>query len=124
MSNEVFKYFYHHSPSPVVKNSWIYVLAVGHFKHEADNPPFYRDYAPGYQMIYTVSGSGWVESASKYQILLPGTVVCVSPEGRHGLGALENNVWEHYWLLCNGVPFKELFKLAFDSGAVLPVQNN
>lgn len=124
MKNDIFKFSIDRSPSPETRENWINVSAVGHYSHEVDNPPFYRDFYPGFQLFYTISGKGWLDYNGCYQIIEPGTITCINLEKRHGIGALEGNLWSHYWIICGGKIFEHMYKLIFEKSNVIYANND
>lgn len=114
MLTELYERAHSHTPSPMAKQNWIYVTSVSHYRHTADDIPFYRDYAHGFQMFYTVSGQGWLDYEGSFQKVIPGTVTCVDLGKKHGFGAEPGGVWEHYWLICHGKAFKDIYSLIFN----------
>lgn len=123
MLHRLFKNTYNHTPSPMSRDNWIYLSAVGHFKHEADPVPFYRDYYEGYQMFYTISGKGWLDYRGNYQHILPGTLMCINLQQRHGMGAVPGHIWEHYWVIFDGKGFEEVYNSFFLRKNIYEVKN-
>lgn len=114
--DKLFKHTLVHVPSPAAQENWIHVSAVSHYRHGADPVPFHRKRAEGYQMFYTVDGMGWLDYAGSYQTIEPGTLTCVSLENPHGFGAVPDQIWEHYWVICGGKAFTDLYRTLFDGG--------
>jgi AraC-like DNA-binding protein len=113
--DKLFKHTIHHSPSPIAKKNGMCMTSISHYKHEADEVAFYRNFAKGFQMFYTVSGEGWVDYDSNYQVIVPGTITCVNLEYRHGFGAAKNHIWEHYWMIFDGENFNSIYEMIFKS---------
>jgi AraC-like DNA-binding protein len=123
MQDKLFKKTFNHSPNPMAKQNWIFVTSVSHYRHPADDIPFYRESSQGFQMFYTVAGQGWLDYEGSYQKIVPGTITCVDLEKSHGFGAAYGSTWEHYWLICHGKPFQDIYSLLFNKNNVLPLQN-
>lgn len=123
IQNSLFKNILSHSASPAAKQNWIYVTSVSHYRHTADDIPFYRDHALGYQMFYSVSGQGWLDYEGIYQKISPGTITCIDLGKRHGIGAVKGSIWEHYWILCHGKAFEDIYTLVFNKNNVHKLQN-
>jgi AraC family transcriptional regulator, arabinose operon regulatory protein len=122
MQDKLFKNTFNHSPNPMAKENWIFITSVSHYRHTADDTSFYRDYAQGFQMFYTVSGQGWLDYEGTYQKIMPGTITCVDLEKRHGFGAAPGSIWEHYWLICHGKAFEDIYTLIFNKNNVQALQ--
>lgn len=118
LQDKLFKTSFSHSPNPIAKQNWIYVSSVSHYRHTSDDTPFYRDYAEGFQMFYTVSGQGWLDYDGTNQKIEPDTITCIDLGKRHGIGAAAGSVWEHYWLICHGMAFRDLYILFFNRNNV------
>ena len=123
MKNKLFKNTFNHSPSPITKQDWIYITSISHYRHIADDTPFYREYSQGFQMFYTVSGNGWLDYNGSYQEIVQGSITCVDLEKRHGFGAALGSTWEHYWLIFHGKVFKDLYSLIFNKRNTLTIQS-
>lgn len=113
MDNNLFKKTYNHTPNRMAQENWIYLTAISHYKHEADPIPFYRNYFEGYQMFYTLSGKGWLDYQGNYQYIIPGTLVCIDLQKKHGMGAVPGHIWEHYWVTINGKAFEDIYNSFF-----------
>lgn len=119
MNSILYKKTLHHSPNSFIKDCGIYITSIGHYRHMSDDIPFYRDYYPGYQIFYSVSGTGWLDYKGGYQTIEAGTITCINLERRHGIGASKDQIWEHYWIVCNGRLFDYLYNLIFSVTSIL-----
>lgn len=114
MQEKFYKNTRYHSPSPIAKKNWVYITSISHYNHKSDEVPFYRNFASGYQMFYTISGEGWVDFSGNYQHITPGTITCVDLSNRHGFGAAKGSIWEHYWIILEGSSFHDLYVMIFE----------
>lgn len=114
MEQSLFKKTLSHTPGSFALNGGISVNAIGHYRHTTDHPPFYRNYFPHHQLFFTVSGRGWLDYKGTYSVIQPGTITCINLQKRHGIGAMEGEVWEHYWLQCTGPLMEQVYDLLFD----------
>lgn len=124
MSDHLFKTVYLNSPSVEAKDNWIYITTIGHYSHKPEEIPFYRGSEPGYQFLLTLSGEGWIDYDGKYQIVRPGTIMCINLEKGHGIDAIEGEPWCHYYLILGGRIFEYIYKQIFENNNIVEIINN
>ena len=123
MKNEFFKYTQNNIPSPLARENWIYIDAVGHYRQKPVAIPFSRDYYLGYQMFFTVSGMGFIQYEGKCQNMLPGTVTCLDLRKKHTIDCVQSSFWEHYWILYKGEAFSGLYESVFRNNNIYKIND-
>lgn len=121
MRDELFKI--HYSNMPFNNNNLLQIYFCGHYRHEADKTPFYREKAQGYQIFYSVTGKGWLNYDGKDNTIEPGDVVCIDLNKRHGIGAFPGYIWEHYWCMLGGLYFEEIYDILFGKSNIIKSEN-
>lgn len=77
-----------------------------------------RDQRYDYYLLYTVSGTGFMNYKDENHKLTPGTVILIDCMEYHHYGAVKN--WEHIWFHINGSGVKDFYRL-INSPGVAPV---
>lgn len=116
MSQKLFKINLPHIPSELAQKLGIHIQIVGWYRFEYENPEYYSEGIPGFDLIYSVSGKGWIYNGSEKIEVFPKTLTILDTNSRFGSGALPSNTWEFLYVHFEWKHFDNVFKILARNG--------
>jgi len=107
------------TPTPAAAALPFTIMEIGHFYAENEYL-VKRDYHESFLMLYTINGSGVVQTGDTSLILSTNQVVlidCHIPQQYHS----NDTSWEFLWMHINGASLKAIFDMIYPNGA-RPIQ--
>lgn len=104
------------TPGMTAKTLYFYTQETGYFK---TNYPYFceRQHLDSFLVIYTISGTGFLEYENSTYTLTSGTCFLINCDTHHLYRTAEKNSWEFLWIHFNGPNtlgyYKEITKNGF-----------
>ena len=118
MEQNLFKIDLFHSPSSNAYKNWIYIQTLGWYRCMHDDPEYFNEGFPGYELIYTLNGRGWVEINNKRYLIPPRSLALFDTSVRHGAGAVKGEIWELLYVDFGWNGFDSIYESITDKGIV------
>lgn len=111
-----------HNISPFSRdNKMINITIIRYGRDMFDTEPFYREYWPGYWLIYIVDGKGCLNYYGKEREINAGDVICLDLSHPHGISTSYN--LEYFVIGIQGEAFKSVYNLVFSQNYIIHPTN-
>lgn len=107
------------TPTPAAATLPFTIMEIGHFYAEAEYG-IKRDMHDSFLILYTIEGSGIIQTGDTTFILSPNQIVlidCHTPHEYHS----NDSSWEFLWMHINGISLKSIFEMIYPN-VVRPIQ--
>lgn len=109
MEENLFKIDLFHSASSNARRNWIYVQMLGWYRCVHEDPEYYNEGLPGYELIYTRKGEGWTEINNRRWSIPEKSIALIPTQQRFGVGPAKDSTWEFLYVHFDWNGFKELY---------------